>query len=146
VVEFDEDYRVLSIEEKPRKPKSHYAVTGLYFYDGRASGFARQLEPSARGELEITDLNRCYLEDGSLSVERLGRGYAWLDTGTHESLQQAASFIEAIETRQGLKVACPEEIAYLQGWIDSAQIRRLAQPLRKSGYGDYLLSLVSRGR
>ena len=146
VVEFDEDYRVLSIEEKPRKPKSHYAVTGLYFYDGRASGFARQLKPSARGELEITDLNRCYLEDGSLSVERLGRGYAWLDTGTHESLQQAASFIEAIETRQGLKVACPEEIAYLQGWIDSAQIRRLAQPLRKSGYGDYLLSLVSRGR
>jgi len=145
VVEFDEDYRVLSIEEKPRKPKSHYAVTGLYFYDGRASGFARQLKPSARGELEITDLNRCYLEDGSLSVERLGRGYAWLDTGTHESLQQAASFIEAIETRQGLKVACPEEIAYLQGWIDSAQIRRLAQPLRKSGYGDYLLSLVSRG-
>jgi glucose-1-phosphate thymidylyltransferase len=146
VVEFDDDYRVLSIEEKPRKPKSHYAVTGLYFYDGRASGFARQLEPSARGELEITDLNRCYLEDGSLSVERLGRGYAWLDTGTHESLQQAASFIEAIETRQGLKVACPEEIAYLQGWIDSAQVRRLAQPLRKSGYGDYLLSLVSRGR
>jgi glucose-1-phosphate thymidylyltransferase len=146
VVEFDERYRVLSIEEKPRRPKSHYAVTGLYFYDGRASGFARQLQPSARGELEITDLNRRYLEDGSLSVERLGRGYAWLDTGTHESLQQAANFIETIESRQGLKVACPEEIAFLQGWIDEAQVMRLAEPLRKSGYGDYLLSLLSRGR
>jgi glucose-1-phosphate thymidylyltransferase len=146
VVEFDEQYRVLSIEEKPRRPKSHYAVTGLYFYDGRASGFARQLQPSVRGELEITDLNRRYLEDGSLSVERLGRGYAWLDTGTHESLQQAANFIETIESRQGLKVACPEEIAFLQGWIDEAQVMRLAQPLRKSGYGDYLLSLLSRGR
>ena len=146
VVEFDEQYRVLSIEEKPRRPQSHYAVTGLYFYDGRASGFARQLQPSARGELEITDLNRRYLEDGSLRVERLGRGYAWLDTGTHESLQQAANFIETIESRQGLKVACPEEIAFLQGWIDEAQVMRLAQPLRKSGYGDYLLSLLSRGR
>jgi glucose-1-phosphate thymidylyltransferase len=146
VVEFDEHYRVLSIEEKPRRPKSHYAVTGLYFYDGRACGFASQLRPSARGELEITDLNRRYLEDGSLSVERLGRGYAWLDTGTHESLQQAANFIETIESRQGLKVACPEEIAFLQGWIDEAQVMRLAQPLRKSGYGDYLLSLLSRGR
>ncbi|RPH98011.1 MAG: glucose-1-phosphate thymidylyltransferase [Lysobacterales bacterium] len=146
VVEFDEHYRVLSIEEKPRRPKSHYAVTGLYFYDGRACGFARQLRPSVRGELEITDLNRRYLEDGSLSVERLGRGYAWLDTGTHESLQQAANFIETIESRQGLKVACPEEIAFLQGWIDEAQVMRLAQPLRKSGYGDYLLSLLSRGR
>ncbi|MCU0988388.1 MAG: glucose-1-phosphate thymidylyltransferase RfbA [Xanthomonadales bacterium] len=146
VVEFDEQYRVLSIEEKPRRPKSHYAVTGLYFYDGRACGFARQLQPSVRGELEITDLNRRYLEDGSLSVERLGRGYAWLDTGTHESLQQAANFIETIESRQGLKVACPEEIAFLQGWIDEAQVMRLAQPLRKSGYGDYLLSLLSRGR
>lgn len=145
VVEFDEQFRVLSIEEKPRRPKSHYAVTGLYFYDGRASEFARALEPSARGELEITDLNRRYLEDGSLSLERLGRGYAWLDTGTHESLQQAANFIETIESRQGLKVACPEEIAFLQGWIDEAQIRRLAQPLRKSGYGDYLLSLLKRG-
>jgi glucose-1-phosphate thymidylyltransferase len=146
VVEFDEEYRVLSLEEKPRKPKSHYAVTGLYFYDGRASAFARGLQPSARGELEITDLNRCYLEDGSLSVERLGRGYAWLDTGTHESLQQAANFIETIESRQGLKVACPEEIAFMQGWIDAAQVKRLAQPLRKSGYGDYLLSLLTRGR
>jgi glucose-1-phosphate thymidylyltransferase len=146
VVEFDEEYRALSIEEKPRRPKSHYAVTGLYFYDGRASEFARGLSPSARGELEITDLNRRYLDDGSLAVERLGRGYAWLDTGTHESLQQAANFIETIESRQGLKVACPEEIAFLQGWIDEAQVKRLAQPLRKSGYGDYLLSLLQRGR
>jgi glucose-1-phosphate thymidylyltransferase len=146
VVEFDDAYHVLSIEEKPRRPKSNYAVTGLYFYDGRASGFARELKPSARGELEITDLNRRYLEDGSLSVERLGRGYAWLDTGTHESLQQAANFIETIESRQGLKIACPEEIAFLQGWIDEAQVRRLAQPLRKSGYGEYLLSLLRRGR
>lgn len=146
VVEFDADFRAISIEEKPRQPKSHYAVTGLYFYDGRASEFARNLQPSPRGELEITDLNRCYLEDGSLAVERLGRGYAWLDTGTHESLQQAASFIETIESRQGLKVACPEEIAFLQGWIDAAQVEQLAQPLRKSGYGDYLLSLLTRGR
>jgi glucose-1-phosphate thymidylyltransferase len=145
VVEFDQEYRVLSLEEKPRRPRSHYAVTGLYFYDGRASEFARGLEPSARGELEITDLNRCYLEEGALAVERLGRGYAWLDTGTHESLQQAANFIETIESRQGLKVACPEEIAFMQGWIDAAQVKRLAQPLRKSGYGDYLLSLLTRG-
>jgi glucose-1-phosphate thymidylyltransferase len=145
VVEFDEDYRVLSIEEKPRRPKSNYAITGLYFYDARASQFARSLRPSARGELEITDLNRCYLDDGSLAVERLGRGYAWLDTGTHESLQQAANFIETIESRQGLKVACPEEIAFMQGWIGEAQVKRLAQPLRKSGYGDYLLSLLKRG-
>ena len=146
VVEFDDDYRVLSIEEKPQRPRSHYAVTGLYFYDGRASELARGLAPSARGELEITDLNRLYLEDGSLCVERLGRGYAWLDTGTHESLQQAANFIETIESRQGLKVACPEEIAFMQGWIDEDQVRRLAEPLRKSGYGEYLLSLLSRGR
>jgi len=146
VVEFDDQHRVLSIEEKPHKPKSNYAVTGLYFYDERASEFARGLQPSARGELEITDLNRCYLEDDSLAVERLGRGYAWLDTGTHESLQQASSFIETIESRQGLKVACPEEIAFMQGWIDEAQVRRLAQPLRKSGYGEYLLSLLTRGR
>lgn len=145
VVEFDEDFRVQSIEEKPRKPRSNYAVTGLYFYDGRASAYARSLAPSARGELEITDLNRIYLEDGSLSVERLGRGYAWLDTGTHESLQQAANFIETIEARQGLKVACPEEIAFMQGWIDEAQVRKLAGPLRKSGYGEYLLALLRRG-
>ena len=145
VVEFDDNFRVVSIEEKPEKPRSHYAVTGLYFYDGRASAFARSLVPSPRGELEITDLNRIYLEDGSLSVERLGRGYAWLDTGTHESLQQAANFIETIETRQGLKVACPEEIAFMQGWIDEDQVRKLAEPLRKSGYGEYLLGLLSRG-
>ena len=145
VVEFDDDFRALSIEEKPQKPKSNYAVTGLYFYDGRASSYARSLAPSSRGELEITDLNRIYLEDGSLSVERLGRGYAWLDTGTHESLQQAANFIETIESRQGLKVACPEEIAFMQGWIDEEQVRNLAEPLRKSGYGEYLLALLSRG-
>jgi glucose-1-phosphate thymidylyltransferase len=144
VVEFDDDYRVLSIEEKPARPLSNYAITGLYFYDGRASEFARGLAPSPRGELEITDLNRIYLRDGSLSVERLGRGYAWLDTGTHESLQQAANFIETIESRQGLKVACPEEIAYMQGWIDETQVRKLAEPLRKSGYGEYLLGLLRR--
>ena len=146
VVEFDDDYRALSIEEKPERPRSHYAVTGLYFYDGRASALARGLAPSARGELEITDLNRLYLEDGSLSVERLGRGYAWLDTGTHESLQQASNFIETIESRQGLKVACPEEIAFMQGWIGEEQVRKLAEPLRKSGYGEYLLDLLSRGQ
>jgi glucose-1-phosphate thymidylyltransferase len=146
VVEFDDEFNVLSIEEKPSEPKSNYAVTGLYFYDERAPEFARGLEPSARGELEITDLNKRYLEAGDLRVERLGRGYAWLDTGTHESLQQAASFIETIETRQGLKIACPEEIALGLGWIDRAQLERLAEPLRKSGYGDYLLQLLHRGR
>lgn len=146
VVEFDDEFHVLSIEEKPGQPKSNYAVTGLYFYDERAPEFARGLGPSARGELEITDLNKRYLEAGDLLVERLGRGYAWLDTGTHESLQQAASFIETIETRQGLKIACPEEIALGQGWIDRAQLERLAEPLRKSGYGDYLLQLLHRGR
>jgi glucose-1-phosphate thymidylyltransferase len=146
VVEFDSAFQALSIEEKPSRPKSNYAVTGFYFYDERAPEFARSLEPSARGELEITDLNKRYLEVGELSVERLGRGYAWLDTGTHESLQQAASFIETIETRQGLKIACPEEIALMQGWIDRAQVERLAEPLRKSGYGDYLLQLLHRGR
>jgi glucose-1-phosphate thymidylyltransferase len=144
VVEFDSEYRVLSIEEKPENPRSHYAVTGLYFYDGRASAFARSLKPSRRGELEITDLNRLYLEDNSLAVERLGRGYAWLDTGTHESLQQAANFIETIESRQGLKIACPEEIAFMQGWIDEDQVRKLAEPLLKSGYGEYLLGLIGR--
>ena len=145
VVETDEALRVISIEEKPAVPRSNYAVTGLYFYDYRASEFARNLEPSARGELEITDLNRCYLDDGSLSLERLGRGFAWLDTGTHESLQQASSFIETIEARQGLKIACPEEIGFIQGWIDEEQVRRLAEPLKKSGYGEYLLALLSRG-
>lgn len=146
VVEFDRQLRVLSIEEKPARPRSHYAVTGLYFYDERASEFARGLKPSARGELEITGLNQCYLDDGSLTLERLGRGYAWLDTGTHESLQQAANFIETIEARQGLKVACPEEIAFMKEWIDEAQVMRLAEPLRKSGYGEYLLQLLDRGR
>ena len=146
VVEFDREFRVLSIEEKPAEPRSNYAVTGLYFYDGRAPGFARGLRPSARGELEITDLNRIYLEQGDLRVERLGRGYAWLDTGTHESLQQAASFIETIEARQGLKVACPEEVAFMQGWIDEAALRALAEPLRKSGYGEYLLDILVRRR
>ena len=145
MVEFDDEFRVLSIAEKPEQPKSHYAVTGLYFYDDRAPGFAKNLAPSERGELEITDLNRCYLEDGSLSVERLGRGYAWLDTGTHESLQQASNFIETIENRQGLKVACPEEVAYFNGWIDDQQVRRLAEPLLKSGYGNYLVELLERG-
>ena len=145
VVEFDQSMRVLSLEEKPAQPRSNYAVTGLYFYDGRASQFARELKPSARGELEITDLNRRYLEDGSLQLERLGRGYAWLDTGTHESLQQASSFIETIEARQGLKVACPEEIAFLRGWINREQVLELAEPLRNSGYGEYLVQLLERG-
>jgi len=145
VVEFDANMSVLSLEEKPLQPRSNYAVTGLYFYDDRASGFARKLRPSPRGELEITDLNRRYLEDGSLHLERLGRGYAWLDTGTHESLQQASSFIETIENRQGLKVACPEEIAFLQGWIDAQRVLELAGPLRNSGYGEYLIQLLERG-
>ena len=145
VVEFDDSLRVISLEEKPSKPRSNYAVTGLYFYDGRASEFARSLKPSPRGELEITDLNRRYLEDGSLQLVRLGRGYAWLDTGTHESLQQASSFIETIEARQGLKVACPEEIAYLQGWINRERVLELAEPLRNSGYGEYLVELLERG-
>ena len=145
VVEFDQSMRVLSLEEKPTQPRSNYAVTGLYFYDDRASQFARELQPSPRGELEITDLNRRYLEDGSLQLERLGRGYAWLDTGTHESLQQASSFIETIEARQGLKVACPEEIAFLRGWINREQVLELAEPLRNSGYGEYLVQLLERG-
>lgn len=145
VVEFDDSEQVLSLEEKPANPRSNYAVTGLYFYDGRASQFARELQPSPRGELEITDLNRRYLEDDSLHLERLGRGYAWLDTGTHESLQQASSFIETIETRQGLKVACPEEIAFLHGWIDHERVLELAAPLRNSGYGEYLVQLLERG-
>ena len=144
VVEFNERMQVISIEEKPDQPRSNYAVTGLYFYDARASSFARELKPSPRGELEITDLNRSYLHDGSLSLERFGRGTAWLDTGTHESLQQAANFVETIEARQGLKIACPEEIAFLRGWIDVDQLTKLAEPLKKSGYGEYLLSIASR--
>jgi glucose-1-phosphate thymidylyltransferase len=142
VVEFDDDGRAIGLEEKPAQPKSSYAVTGLYFYDAHGPDDAAALTPSARGELEITDLNRRYLERGELMVERLGRGYAWLDTGTHESLHQAANFIETIEERQGLKVACPEEIAYQQGWIDRDQLLRLAVPLSKNGYGEYLLALA----
>ena len=145
VAEFDADGRVIGLEEKPVKPKSNYAVTGLYFYDGRAPEFAAQLKPSARGELEITDLNRCYLDDGSLRLEKLGRGHAWLDTGTHESLLQAGNFIETIEQRQGLRVSCPEEIAYQNGWISADQLRALAMPLIKNGYGQYLLSLLELG-
>lgn len=144
VVDFNPDGQVLSVEEKPENPKSNYAITGLYFYDENASDYADSLQPSTRGELEITDLNRCYLGSGDLAVERLGRGMAWLDTGTHESLQQAASFIETIETRQGLKIACPEEIAYTNGWIDKSQLMILAEPLRKSGYGEYLLAVASQ--
>jgi glucose-1-phosphate thymidylyltransferase len=145
VAEFDAGGRVVGLEEKPAKPKSHYAVTGLYFYDGRASDFAAALEPSPRGELEITDLNRRYLEEGSLHLEQLGRGYAWLDTGTHESLMEAGNYIQTIEHRQGLKVCCPEEIAYLKGWIDSEQLLRLAAALSKTGYGMYLRGLVEQG-
>jgi len=145
VAEFDASDRVVGLEEKPTKPKSHWAVTGLYFYDNRVCDYAAALKPSARGELEITDLNRCYLDDGSLMLERLGRGYAWLDTGTHESLTEASNYIETIENRQGLKVACPEEIAYQNGWIDAAQVQRLAAPLAKNGYGQYLLQLIEQG-
>ncbi len=142
VVEFDGQRKVLSIEEKPVKPRSHYAVTGLYFYDGTASERARKLRPSPRGELEITDLNRSYLDDGQLTVQTMGRGYAWLDTGTHDSLLEAAQFIATLEKRQGLKVACPEEIAWRQGWISAAQLEALARPLAKGGYGQYLLNLL----
>jgi glucose-1-phosphate thymidylyltransferase len=146
VAEFDADGTVIGLEEKPEKPKSHYAVTGLYFYDGRASDFATSLQPSPRGELEITDLNRCYLQDGSMQLEKMGRGFAWLDTGTHESLVEASTYIETIEKRQGLRVCCPEEIAWYNGWIDAGQLRDLAQPLAKNGYGQYLLSLLEHGR
>jgi len=146
VAEFDAGGRVVGLVEKPAEPRSNYAVTGLYFYDGRASAYARALKPSPRGELEITDLNRCYLEQGNLQLEKLGRGYAWLDTGTHESLLEASTYIETIEKRQGLRVCCPEEIAYFNRWIDDDQLRELARPLAKSGYGSYLLSLLEHGR
>ncbi|MBF0191177.1 MAG: glucose-1-phosphate thymidylyltransferase RfbA [Magnetococcales bacterium] len=142
VVEFDAQRRAISIEEKPAVPKSHYAVTGLYFYDGQVCEVAAGIRPSARGELEITDVNRHYLERGDLSVEIMGRGYAWLDTGTHDSLLEAASFIATLQKRQGLMVACPEEIAYGNRWIDALQVSRLAAPLVKNGYGQYLLSLL----
>ena len=144
VAEFDSEGRVAGLEEKPAKPKSHYAVTGLYFYDGRAPDFAAGLKPSARGELEITDLNKCYLDCDELHLERLGRGIAWLDTGTHESLMQASAFIETIENRQGLKIACPEEIAFHAGWIESGQVREQAEALKKNGYGEYLLKLLDQ--
>ena len=145
VAEFDADGKVVGLEEKPSQPRSYYAVTGLYFYDGQASELAAQLQPSPRGELEITDLNRLYLAQGKLHLQRLGRGYAWLDTGTHESLVEASSYIETIEKRQGLRVCCPEEIAWSNGWIDDAQLRALAQPLAKNGYGQYLLGLLEHG-
>jgi glucose-1-phosphate thymidylyltransferase len=142
VAEFDASRKVLSLEEKPKQPKSNYAVTGLYFYDRQVVELAKSLKPSARGELEITDLNRRYLEQGTLNVEIMGRGYAWLDTGTHESLLEASQFIATLENRQGLKVSCPEEIAYRRQWIDAAQLETLAKPLAKNGYGRYLLRML----
>jgi glucose-1-phosphate thymidylyltransferase len=144
VAEFDGEGKVIGIEEKPAKPRSNYAVTGLYFYDGRASDFAGELKPSARGELEITDLNRCYLDEGSLHLAQLGRGHAWLDTGTHQSLIEASTYIQTIEARQGLRVCCPEEIALNNGWISPDQLLELAAPLSKNGYGEYLRMLVGR--
>jgi glucose-1-phosphate thymidylyltransferase len=145
VVEFDANDHVLSLEEKPAQPKSSYAVTGLYFYDHQVVDMAKSLKPSPRGELEITDLNRLYLEQGQLNVQLMGRGYAWLDTGTHDSLLDASQFIATLEQRQGLKVACPEEIAFRSGWIDAAQIEKLAQPLLKNGYGKYLMQCLKGG-
>jgi len=146
VVEFDKAGRAVSIEEKPAKPRSRYAVTGLYFYDEQVVGIAREMKPSPRGELEITDVNRIYMDRGQLAVELMGRGDAWLDTGTHDSLIEAGQFIQSLEKRQGLKICCPEEIAWRSGWIDNAALETLAQPLVKSGYGEYLLALPEEGR
>ena len=143
VVEFNKQHQALSIEEKPKAPKSNYAVTGLYFYDQQVCDIAADIKPSARGELEITDVNARYLEMGQLSVEIMGRGYAWLDTGTHDSLLDASQFISTLEKRQGLKVACPEEIAYRFGWISAEQVNKLAQPMLKNGYGQYLLKVIN---
>lgn len=143
VVEFDDSMKAISIEEKPEKPKSHYAVTGLYFYDNRVIDIAKQVQPSHRGELEITCVNNAYLELGELNVELLGRGFAWLDTGTHESLLEAAQFVETLEKRQGYKVACLEEIAFNNGWLPAERLVELAQPMKKNSYGQYLLSLAS---
>lgn len=144
VVNFNEYGKAISIEEKPQNPRSNYAVTGLYFYDQQATDFVKELKPSSRGELEITDLNRCYLERDQLNVEIMGRGYAWLDTGTHDSLLEASQYVSTIEKRQGLKIACLEEIAYRQRWIDANQLEKLANPLKKNGYGRYLLEIVNQ--
>lgn len=145
IIEFDKNRKAISLEEKPEKPKSNFAVTGLYFYDKNVVEYAKSIKPSARGELEITDLNKIYLEKGNLNVETLGRGYAWLDTGTHESLLQAASFVETVQDRQGLKIACPEEIAYNLGYINKEQLKELAKPLAKNEYGKYLLAIADGG-